>query len=118
MQKDTGAGVAEMAGQPAAKLHDAGALADEAFAAVLLRALVAMAVRSQRRQADLIAALRGAGLEAEPVRVRTALGLLRKQGCIENLVPLSDGGVLLSVTAAAIDRLGVRPRWLPLAEEG
>jgi hypothetical protein len=97
--------------------RDSGALADEAFAALLLRALVAMAARSKRQQADMTAALRGAGLMATPVRVRAALRLLRQQGCIANLVPLSDGGLLLSVTPSAIDQLGGRPQWLPLDEE-
>lgn len=85
---------------------------------MLLRALVDMAARSQRRQADLMAALRGAGLPADAARVRAALATLRAQGCIEKFVPLSDGGLLLSVTPAALDRLGPVPQWLPLAEEG
>jgi hypothetical protein len=102
---------------PDAPAQPPAALTDEAFAAALLRALVGMAARSKRRQADLTAALRGAGLPAEPARVRAALRLLRQQGCIDNLVPLSDGGLLLSVTATALGRFGTVPRWLPLGDD-
>ena len=98
--------------------RDADALAEEDFAAVLLRALIDMAARSKRRQADLMAALRGAGLPVDPESVRAALRTLRRQGCIENLVPLTDGGLLLSITTSAIERLGPSPQWLPLAEDG
>jgi hypothetical protein len=87
---------------------------DEDFAALLLQALTSMALRSKRRQADVMAALRGAGLRAEPARLRAALRLLHTQGCIENLVPLSDGGLLLSVRQAALARLAPAPQWLPL----
>ncbi len=87
------------------------------FAAQLLRALVEMAARSQRRQADVTAALRAAGLPTDSGPVRVALRTLRSQGCIENLVPLSDGGLLLSVTPRAAEQLGELPQWLPLADE-
>ncbi len=91
---------------------------EAAFAAELLRALSDMAARSKRRQADVIAALRGAGLAAEPARVRSALRLLQRFGCIENLVPLADGGVLLSVLPAALEKLAPVPQLLSLVEEG
>lgn len=67
------------------------------FAGQLLDALRAMADRSKRRQADVLAALRGAGITAESRQVRAALRVLQAQGDIENLVPLSDGGLLLTV---------------------
>ena len=91
-------------------------LDDADFAVVLLQALANMALRSKRRQADLTAALRGADIAADPARVRAALKLLRAQGAIDNLVPLSDGGLLLSVTQKAIERAGADPQWLPLGE--
>ena len=87
-------------------------LEDAEFAVLLLLALTSMAARSNRRQADLVAALRGAKLTAEPRRVRAALRLLQAQGAIENLVPLSDGGLLLSVTRASSDQFGGIAQWL------
>jgi len=87
---------------------------DADFAVVLLQALTVMAARSKRRQADLMAALRGADITAELPRLRNALRLLQAQGAIENLVPLSDGGLLLSVTQHAAERAGPPPQWLPL----
>ena len=92
----------------------ADALESADFAVVLLRALTIMAARSKRRQADLTAALRGADIAVEPGRVRSALKLLQAQGAIENLVPLSDGGLLLSVTQQAVQRPVPAPQWLPL----
>ncbi len=89
--------------------------ADTEFAALLMRALTDMAGRSKRRQADLTAALHGAGLPAEPGQVRAALRTLLAQGRIADLVPLSDGGLLLTVTA---ERVVQRPQWLPLSEDG
>ena len=87
---------------------------DADFAVVLLHALVSMAERSKRRQADLTAALRGAAITADPMRVRAALQLLQMQGAIENLVPLSDGGLLLSVTQRVNGHAGAAPQWLSL----
>ncbi len=87
---------------------------DADFVVVLLQALTTMAARSKRRQADLIAALRGADITADPSRVRAALKVLHGQGAIGNLVPLSDGGLLLSVTQHASERVGTPPEWLPL----
>lgn len=102
---------------PSQSPNDRGAdLSGPDFAAVMLRALIDMAGRSQRREADLLAALRGASLQADPPRVRAALGLLQAQGCVENLVPLSDGGVLLTVTQQAMKQSGPVPQWLPLEE--
>ncbi len=95
-----------------------GGFADAEFASLLLRALIDMAARSKRRQADVLAALRGAGVAAEPGRVRAALRTLLAQGFIADLVPLSDGGLLLTVTTAATERVEQRPQWLPLAEDG
>ncbi len=75
-----------------------------------------MASRSKRRQADLSAALRGADIVTDPSRVRSALKILRSGGAIENLVPLSDGGLLLSVTQKGAGRPGAAPDWLPLED--
>ena len=76
----------------------------------LLAALASMAVRSHRRQADLAVATRRASLIAEPSSLRIALLRLHQDGCIDSIVPLADGGVLLSVTSRGIDRLGSTSR--------
>lgn len=86
------------------------------FAVSMLRALVVMAARSQRRQADLLAALRGAELPVETPSVRAALRLLQLQGFVSNLVPLSDGGLLLTVTQQGMERSSPFPQWLPLED--
>lgn len=99
----------------AAPIEEPDEPAEAEFASLLLRALTDMAARSKRRQADLTAVLRGAGLPAEPGRVRAALRTLLAQGSIADLVPLSDGGLLLTVTTERVDR---PPQWLPLAEDG
>lgn len=77
----------------------------------LLAALSAMALRSKRRQADLSAALRRAGLTASRDAVSAALRALQAAGCIENLVPLYDGGMIVSVTSRGIEHLNDGPCW-------
>jgi hypothetical protein len=84
------------------------------FSARLLGALAAMAVRSKRRQADLAAALSRSGLQATAEMLTAALHHLEQQGCIEDLVPLYDGGVLMSVTTRGIEHLNTAPRWTTL----
>ena len=119
MQMDTDGALPGAPAGVAATVHaepDGGT--EVAFATELLRALSDMAARSKRRQADVIAAMRGAGLSMDPPRVRGALRLLQRFGCIENLVPLADGGLLLSVLPAALDKLAPAPDRLSLAEEG
>lgn len=76
----------------------------------LLAALTDMAVRSPRRQADLAVALRRSGLRAPPMALREALMALEEDGCIENLVPLADGGLLMMITAHGIERLAKSAR--------
>jgi hypothetical protein len=100
---------------------DDTAIADEtdaSFADRLLAALATMAVRSKRRQADLSAALRRAGLDGEAGLVSNALRYLEDVGCIEHLVPLYDGGVLMSVTSRGIEQLSSAPRWTLLDGTG
>jgi hypothetical protein len=80
------------------------------FAARLLQALADMASRSRRREADLTAAMHKAGLAAELAQVNAALLLLQRQDCIKNLLPLSDGGLLLTVTGNAMDGSVLAPR--------
>lgn len=80
------------------------------FVDALLAALTEMAVRSPRRQADLAVALRRSGMEASEEMLAAGLALLEQDGCVENMVQLADGGVLLSVTAHGIEYLSQTSR--------
>jgi hypothetical protein len=73
------------------------------FAPLVLRALAAAAAGHPRRQADLAAALRDAGLPDDQARLVPALRLLTEMGCVANLMPLAEGGVLLTVTGRGLD---------------
>lgn len=90
---------------PEAREASPAALTDT-FVHDVLAAVADMALRSKRRQADLDAALWGAGVTTGRDRRLAALSQLREQGCVDKVVELSDGGVLLSVTAHGLDRLG------------
>jgi len=92
----------------------AEAMDDADLTVVILQALTRMAQRSRRHQADLTAALRGADIVAEPVRLRAVLRRLCAEGAIEHLVPLSDGGLLLTVTRRRPEYPGWASEWLPL----
>jgi len=90
------------------------AMADEQEAGLaeqVLAALATMAILSKRHQADLAAALRRSGLQAPHDRLTLALAYLERTGCIENLVPLYDGGVLMSVTSRGIEKLNAGGNW-------
>jgi hypothetical protein len=84
---------------------------EEQLALRLLGALATMAVRSKRRQADLTAALRRSGIKIDQHGLWAALRHLESIGCIEDLVPLYDGGMLMSVTSRGIEQLNTGPRW-------
>ena len=73
---------------------------------ILLAALVEMAMRSKRRQADVGVAVLRAGLDVSADRIETAIRVLTRDGCLENVVPLSDGGLLASVTTPGMERVG------------
>ena len=66
----------------------------------LLTALADMAGRSTRVQADLAAAMRHAKLFLPVERLAAALVALEQSGYLEQIVPLGDGGTLVSVTPA------------------
>jgi len=78
----------------------------EGFVLDVLAALAEMALRSKRRQADLDAALRHAGIAAARPRMIAAVDRARSQGWVDKVIELADGGVLLSVTARGLERLG------------
>jgi hypothetical protein len=68
------------------------------FADRLLRALQQARPRGPRGQVELEEALNAAGLPTSPALVRQALLLLYRQGCISDLVPMPNGGLLLKTT--------------------
>ena len=70
----------------------------------VLRALAVMAGMSRRHEADVTSALQGAGLTLDPAQRDAALQQLLDAECIERLIPLTDGGILLSVTATGMAR--------------
>ena len=76
----------------------------ESFLLDVLAALVDMALRSKRRQADLGAALRHARINAPRDLQHLALGHIEARGWVSKIVPLCDGGVLLSVTAQGLEQ--------------
>lgn len=81
----------------ASRPDDATPPTAEAFDAALFRALHAMAIKSPRFQADVQAAMRYASLSAHPAKLAAALQRLEVAGQVSNLIPLSDGGLLITV---------------------
>lgn len=69
----------------------------------LLTALADMASRSTRVQADLGAAMGQAKLLLGADQAVTALAELEGGGYVEQIVPLGDGGVLVSVTPSGTE---------------
>ncbi len=75
------------------------------IAGAVLRALATMARVSKRQQAELQAALDRAGLASLSDRQRqAALRHLGDMASIAEIIPLDDGGVLISVTSAGMER--------------
>ena len=75
------------------------------FLDALLAAITEMAVLSPRRQADVVVAIRRAGLAAPSEMLARAVDTLYAEGCIERPLHLSDGGILASVTMRGIEFL-------------
>jgi hypothetical protein len=82
---------------------------DSAFTLAVAEALTAMAMRSCRHQADLMAALRGAGLPLERRRIDAALRRLVFEGKVSKVLRLADGGMLVSVSPSRPDAWGIWP---------
>ncbi len=70
----------------------------------VLRALASMARSSRRHEADVGSALQGAGLALDRDELDSALHHLVEAECVERIIPLTDGGILLAVTAAGMTR--------------
>jgi hypothetical protein len=71
----------------------------------LLHALAGVSALSLRKEARLIPAINALGLQIDHSGIRAALLLLRDNGCIKNLIPLSDGDLLLTVTGTDLPQL-------------
>ncbi|MBV9539416.1 MAG: hypothetical protein JOY70_10825 [Acidisphaera sp.] len=84
---------------------------EDGFDEALLAALVAMAVRSKRRQADVTAAMARGKLTEKSEHVMAALRKLEAQGRVRDLVPLYDGGMLVTVTNTGMDLGGASRQW-------
>lgn len=67
------------------------------FDEALFRALLAMAMKSPGFQADVHAAMRHEKLWARPASLAAALQRLEDAGKVSQLIPLSDGGLLITV---------------------
>jgi type IV secretory pathway TrbF-like protein len=72
----------------------------------VLRAVAAMAIGSKRHQAELGVALHRAGLSLSHAMQSAAVDDLRRAELVEYVIPLNDGGVLLSVTSVGMQRAG------------
>jgi len=70
----------------------------------VLRALSSMTQISQRHQAVVNEALHRAGLSVGADTMANVLRELDNQGCIGGLIPLSDGALMLTVTAVGMTR--------------
>ncbi len=95
-------GLAEHA-MASAPVGEAGQMAPSLPAAVL-RAVAAMARISKRQQAELGVALQRAGLRLDPGHQAAALRHLCDTASVEDVIQLTDGGILLSVTSAGMER--------------
>jgi hypothetical protein len=73
----------------------------------LLDALARMARASRRHEADFDCAARIAGLRLTPEQRAMAVAKLASADCIERLIPLLDGGLLVSVTRTGMGRSGI-----------
>ncbi len=96
-------GRAALGGTWPAPLTEPGRM-EPGLPAAVLRALAAMARISKRQQAELDVALRRAGLILPLSQQAEALRHLCETASVEDVIPLDDGGVLLSVTSAGMER--------------
>jgi hypothetical protein len=108
--RDALAGFGTSLGVPAdggGRAMPAPAATAQDFVDALLAALTQMAALSPRRQADVAVAMRRDGLSCTADEVAAALDWLVREGCIDRPLHLSDGGILVSVTARGIERLAM-----------
>jgi hypothetical protein len=89
---------------------------DDEFCDMLLAAMVAMALKSKRRQADISAVMVRHRLVAPRERIGAALRKLEMAAQVRDIVPLYDGGTLVTVTNTGMDLLGGSKQWRFLQE--
>jgi hypothetical protein len=77
--------------------HDRARQTPRALADAVLRAIVAMATESRRREAEAVLAARRAGIVATPAEIRHAVDLLLAARRLANPVELADGGIIVSL---------------------
>jgi hypothetical protein len=77
---------------------------DPGIPRAVLRALATMARISKRQQAELDVALRRAGLILGHETQMAAVRHLTEVASVSDVIVLDDGGVLLSVTLAGMER--------------
>ncbi len=80
---------------------------DAELVANALVALATMARSSQRRQSDVHAAMRRGGISLSAERQKAVLKELQATGMISQLIPLGDGGLLLTVTHDGMMKAGM-----------
>ncbi len=80
---------------------------DTELVANALMALATMACSSQRRQSDVHAAMRRGGINISAERQKMVLKELQATGMISHLIPLGDGGLLLTVTHVGMMKAGI-----------
>jgi hypothetical protein len=69
-----------------------------ALANAVLRAIVAMATESRRREAEAVLAAWRAGITATPAEIRHAVDTLLNARQVTNPIELTDGGIIVSLT--------------------
>jgi hypothetical protein len=67
------------------------------LANAVLRAIVAMATDSRRREAEAVLAARRAGITATTAEIRHAVDILLNARQVTNPVELVDGGIIVSL---------------------
>jgi len=84
----------------AAETLRARATSPTALANAVLRAVVAMAGETHRREAEAVLAARRAGITATSAEIRHAVDMLLHARQLTNPIELTDGGIIVSLPDA------------------
>jgi hypothetical protein len=90
--------------------HDRTRQSPRALADAVLRAIIAMATESRRREAEAMLAARRAGITASPAEIRHAVDLLLAARRLSHPVELADGGIIVSLPDPGARRTRRSPR--------